>query len=463
MPAPPSPIERAHAWLHARLAGRHLLALARDLTEGELVLRAQALVYSTLLSLVPLLAVSFATLKGFGVHNQLEPWLGRLLEPLGTQGADIARGIVGFVENINVGTLGALGLAVLFYTVVSVMQKVESALNHAWRVERHRTLAQRIAASITALVLGPVLVLATLGLSGALFASSAVQGLLGLPGLEPLLGEAGRLLPSLLLTVAFTLVYKLVPNTRVRWRAALVGGVGAALLWQLAGWGFSHFIAGSRHYALVYAAFATTLVFMLWLFVAWLVLLAGASIAFHVQHPEHLASPVLRPRLGPRDTERLALAAAALVAAGYAQGAAGWTLAGLARRLGVPASLLEAPLSALERAGLLARSVPANGGLGRGLAAEAQARYLLTRAPETVTAADILRVLRDGPANAYPLPPGEDGSRIDALMDRVEQAASTAAADTSLRELGDGVATLGAGGETAHSPGAHSRQPSSSG
>ncbi len=117
---------------------RTVWLLGRELTDGQLTMRAMSLVYTTLLSLIPLLAVSFSVLKAFGVHNQIEPVLLNLLEPLGTKGVEITATIIGFVENMKVGVLGAVGLGLLLYTVVSLMQKVEESFNYIWHVSQHR-------------------------------------------------------------------------------------------------------------------------------------------------------------------------------------------------------------------------------------------------------------------------------------------------------------------------------------
>ena len=104
---------------------RTLLILGRDLAMGQLTLRAMSLVYTTLLSIVPLLALSFSVLKAFGVHNQIQPMLLKLLEPLGDQGTQVAQLIAEFIQNMNVGVLGAVGLALLLYTSISLVQKIE--------------------------------------------------------------------------------------------------------------------------------------------------------------------------------------------------------------------------------------------------------------------------------------------------------------------------------------------------
>ncbi|MDX1574531.1 MAG: YihY/virulence factor BrkB family protein, partial [Methylophaga sp.] len=138
-----------------------------ELRNGDLSLRAMSLVFTTLLSLVPLIAVAFSVLKAFGVHNQIEPFLLNVLDPLGPKAQELSQSIIGFVENIKVGVLGSLGLALLFYTIIALIQKVESAFNFVWRVERPRTLARRFTDYLSVVMIGPVLVFSALGITGA--------------------------------------------------------------------------------------------------------------------------------------------------------------------------------------------------------------------------------------------------------------------------------------------------------
>src|ERR1700746_1557942 len=114
--------------------------------DDVLSLQAMSLTYSTLLSLVPFLAVMFSVLKAFGVQNGLEPFLTQLLQPLGDAASQVKSSIIKCVENIRVGILGAAGVAMLFYTVVTLVAKVEDALNQIWRLPRSRTWSQRVTA-----------------------------------------------------------------------------------------------------------------------------------------------------------------------------------------------------------------------------------------------------------------------------------------------------------------------------
>ena len=148
-------------------ASRLLYVVVRELLGGELNLRAMSLVYTTLLSIVPMLAVSFSILKAFGVHNELQPTLVGFFTPLGEEGIELAANVVEFVGNVKVGVLGSVGLALLIYTVVSLLQKVEEALNYVWRIARLRSLPRRISGYLSVVLIGPVLVYSALTMSAS--------------------------------------------------------------------------------------------------------------------------------------------------------------------------------------------------------------------------------------------------------------------------------------------------------
>lgn len=286
---------------------RLLYVLGRDLLEGQLTLRAMSLVYTTLLSLVPLLAISFSVLKGFGVHNQMEPFLFQFLEPLGEKGLDLGREIIGFVENVKVGVLGSVGLGMLVYTVISLLHKIELSFNFIWRVTQSRSLAQRFTEYLSVLIIGPFLIFSALGITASLLNHSLVQALVAVEPFGLLFHAASKMLPYLLVITAFTLTYVFMPNTRVHFRAAMAGGFVAGVLWQTSGWAFGLLIVSSSNYTAIYSSFAILVLFMLWLFLSWLILLFGCSIAFYTQHPEHLSQERNISRLSIRAKEEIAL------------------------------------------------------------------------------------------------------------------------------------------------------------
>lgn len=286
---------------------RLFFVLGRELATGQLNLRAMSLVYTTLLSLVPLLAVSFSVLKAFGVHNQIEPLLFNLVAPLGEQGEEIVHLVLGFVDNMRVGVLGAVGLGLLIYTVISLIQKIEETFNYVWQSKGTRSFARRFSDYLSVIMVGPVLVFAALGATATLMRSDVALAVLAIEPFGTLLSLLSKVLPFLLIIGAFTFVYMFVPNTRVRLPSALIGAAVGGSLWQVSGMVFAAFAAGSTKYAAIYSGFAILIMFMIWLYVSWLILLVGAQVAYFAQHPEQIRLGNRRIPLSGRFQEELAL------------------------------------------------------------------------------------------------------------------------------------------------------------
>lgn len=434
-------IERLKAWVKRALWGmdpnglnpfrarliravRIAYGIGRDLRDGQLTLQAMSLVYTTLLSLVPLLAVSFSVLKAFGVHNQIQPLLSTFLAPLGEKGDEITLQVIGFVENIKVGVLGALGLGLLIYTVTALLQKVEQAFNYTWRVKRTRSLAQQFSHYLSVVVIGPVLVFAALGLTGTLMHSSVMEALLTNPTFGWAAAVAGKLLPYVLVIVAFTFVYIFIPNTHVRFSSALLGGVVAGILWETGGWLFASFVVTSAKYTAIYAGFAIVIMFMIWLYVSWLILLIGASLAFYHQHPEFLTYQRRELKLSHRVHEQLSLLALALIGRTYYENRPPWTLDGLTQQLGVPVHAVERVIRPLERAGILSPT------------ADDPPRWLPARPPESVSLKEILDTVRhaeeDRHLSVRQLP---TDPTVHAVFERLDQAVGESLMGQSFKDL----------------------------
>ena len=338
-------------WLLSFL--RYVYAVARDVADGRLALHAASLVYTTILSLVPLAALGFSVLKGFGVHYRFEPMLQTLLAPLGKEAAEISGRLMGFIENVNVGVLGAVGLGLLFYTAISTVQKVEIAFNEIWHVRETRPMARKFTDYLSVLLIGPVLMFSAIALAGAVTASEAVQQLDEYLPMAVLLETVGRVLPVLLVACTFAFLYKFLTYTRVNMTSALVGGGVAGLIWLIAGWAFATFVSGANSYTAIYSAFASLILFFLWLNVNWLILLIGSAIAFYYQHPAYLPlgpGPVI---LSSRCRERLGLALMQVMGEAQYGGHPPLTATELRHRLCVPEESVQRILSALESARLV--------------------------------------------------------------------------------------------------------------
>ncbi|MGZ8218518.1 YihY/virulence factor BrkB family protein [Methylomagnum sp.] len=416
---PPPAMQRIHAMGALVVAwGRALLRAVRD--EG-LNYRATSLAYTSLVAIVPGLALSFSLLKTFGVHNQLEPLLLQMLAPLGDKAPELTGTILDFVKRVNVGLLGFVGLTVLAYTIVSMLGKIEAAFNHIWRVTQARSFTRRASDYLSVVLLGPVLIFSAIGLTASSPTAATVRRLIAQEPFGTLFFLGGKLLPFLLIIAAFTFVYIYIPNTRVPWRAALFGGTVGGLLWKLAGLLFAHFVAGSASYHAIYSSLVIVILFMIWLDLSWLILLLGGQAALYFQHPHYVRGHNRYADFDNRTKERLGLALMALIAARFVRGEAPWTLDELAERLALPWETVKDGLQVLRAGGLLEET-------GRGDESFVPAADLAG-----LTLGDVLRAMRQGPdAVGTALVPPE----VLALADELEKAmAEHPAAGMSVREF----------------------------
>lgn len=403
-------------------AGRYVFALARDLFEGQISMRAMSLVYTTLLSLVPILALAFSLLKAMGVHNTLEPVLLELLKPLGDQGHEVTRNIIGFVEQIKVGVLGSLGISLLMYSAVSLIQKVEGSFNFIWRVVRPRPMSQRIGDYLSVLMVGPVLVFSSMGLTATVLNSSAVHFITSIEPFGMLFYGFTQLLPYLLIIAAFTFLYSFVPNTRVQLRAAFGGGVLAGILWQSSSVLFASFVAGATNYNAVYSGFAIMIFLLIWLQLGWLILLTGCQLAFYIQHPEHLAPEKTVPTLSGKGVEFLALMIMSLSGQRFLKGEPGYTQEELAVAMNAAPEHVAQMVEVLVHHRLLVES------------GEQRNRLLPGMDLDSIELARLWRLARAG-NTPLPLSRIAPASQVKHLLDTAEERFEAAQGQMTLRQF----------------------------
>lgn len=268
-----------------------LLTVLHDLADGMIGLRAMSLVFTTLLSIVPLLAISLTLLKGFGIHDQLEPTLLELLSPLGEAGHGLTARIVGFVDNVRIGVLGGFGLGLLMFTVLSLIHKVESALNHTWRLNGVGNLKMRVINYLSVLLVVPFVTLAAVILNLSINHAVVLSFVTQWSYADRVIVFGGGAIPYLLILSVFLLIYQIVPNTTVRFRSAFFGALIATLLWKISGLIFGWFIGVSTSYTAIYSGFAIYLMLMMWIYIGWLIVLTGSSFVYYHQYPERLKRP----------------------------------------------------------------------------------------------------------------------------------------------------------------------------
>ncbi len=399
-------------------------AAGRDLAGGLPSLRAMGLVYTTLLSLVPLLAVSFSVLKGFGVHNQLEPALLNLLSPLGEKSARIVEQIIGFVDNMEVGALGTFGLLMLLFTVLSLVKKIETAFNFTWKLTTTRSMAQRFSNYLSVIMVGPVLIFTAIGITATVNNSTVVSGILAIEPFGSLILFAGEILPFILTVAVFTFIYVLVPNTKVKIKSAFTGAIAASILWEITSWIFTSFIANSTNYTAIYSSFAILIIFMLWIYATWLILLSGASVAFYHQYPERTSDRQQLLRLSCRLREKLALTIMQMVGEHFHLNRTPWSSLSLSKQLDVSEQAILLITSALEKAKLLARIE------GR------KSTYIPAQSLDQISVYTVIDAIRKAEESPL-LHPDEISSshRVEDLISCIDRSINDAVKDISIKDI----------------------------
>lgn len=332
---------------------RYLYAVLRDVLSGQLTLRAMSLVYTTLLSIVPLLAFSFSVLKGLGVHEQVADQLYGLLLPLGDKGREYTELILDLVERVDARVLGGFGLAFFLYTVISMVQKTEESFNYVWYVDKPRSFARRFVEYAFVLLLGPVLIFIALGMISALQSAAIVDFLLANDFVDRAFVAAGELLPYIIVCALFTFLYMFMPNTKVKVKSALVGGIAGGMLWATTSVVFATFVVDSTNRNAIYASFAIPVSALIWVYLNWLILLVGSQLAFYFQNPAYLRVGRREPQLSNAMRERLALNIMYLIGREFRSPSGGVRVDSLSGELKIPGLTLSPIVNGLEKAGLL--------------------------------------------------------------------------------------------------------------
>ena len=398
--------------------GRLVYGVARKFVDNKLSMRAMSLVYTTLLSLVPLLALSFAVLRAFGVHNQLEPALLEFLEPLGDKKAEVVGQIVEFVENLRLGVLSSLGMVMLIYTIIAMTHKVEQAFNDIWHVSKPRTLARRFADYLSVIIIGPVLIFSGLSMMRMALNVSFIQWLASIEPFGTLLYGASQLVPYLIVCAAFAFLYGFVPNTRVKITTALVGGVFAGVLWSIASIIFANLVVNSSNYSAIYAGFASIVLFMVWVYLGWMIILVGAQVTFYWQNPRFLDPRLEKIRLSSREREEVAIELMTLIGSAHYKHEPLWTFERLEQhRHDLQSDMLQALLDDLERNGFIIAS------------GSNPPSYLPARGIDGIKVRDVLQMVRGEDA----IGPSLDS--VNRLMDKVDGAIADTVGELTLQEL----------------------------
>jgi membrane protein len=408
-------LSRLAVWLRA----------LRDFFAHRGPVRAASLSYTSLLALVPLLALVLSISKGVlrtqdpqALLQLIDRFLAYAvpqLQYLSADQADSARQdalarIQEAISRIDAGALGALGAVTLVTVGISLLSAIEHAFNDIWGVPRGRPLSRRIVYYWAGVTLGPVFLFLALGITG----SNSVAAVLGhFPG-----GLATRIfwrfLPVVILSTGLTLLYWTMPNTHVPARAAVLGGVTAGVLLQLNNLGSALYFSQVLHYSKVYGGIGAIPVMMVGLYLSWLIVLYGGEVGHAAASPPVEAAPFPD---GDAQRSRVALEIARALTSEYLTGRGGLSRLELADRLQFPDAWVGGALAMLCDAGLFVEAT-------RDGADVEPPRFLPAKPPNQIAVLDVIaavrRPSRDSTAIGEPTPAVADFLARLAAVERAQ-------------------------------------------
>ncbi len=355
-----------------------IYSVSTNFTTHQAPLRAAALTYTTVLSLVPFLAIAFSVLKGLGAQNALEP----LLQQVAGDSEETISRLIAYVNNTNMKSVGAIGLLMLIATVISLMGSIEEAFNAVWGVRETRSLQRRFSDYLSVVIVGPILLLAATSMTSSLQSQWMLQWLIQNTYFGDAILLLFRFLPYLSVWIAMVFLYIFIPNTRIRFASAVTGGIIAGTAWELAQWGYFHFQVGVANYNAIYGTLAAVPIFLVWIYTSWLIVLFGLEIVFAHQHRGHGLPVFSAHRLSALAREELAVALLVQVSLHFQKDGIPPSASFLADELNVPQTLLGSVLDEMEQLGFL---VATSGNLPG---------WLPAREPSEVQVSDVIGALR---------------------------------------------------------------------
>jgi membrane protein len=270
---------------------RVILLASRAFLKDHCQKTASVLTYYSLLNVVPVVAVAFAIAKGFGLEKLIEKQILQMADKANWQ-ADITTQIISFshklLEQARGGLIAGVGVALLFWTVISILGKIEESLNEIWEVKKPRTLVRKFSDYITMMVFAPILLV--ISSSATVLVASQVKVIVNKIALLGVFSKVIflllNLLPYVSIWVLLTTLYLVMPNTKIPIRSAILGGITAGTITQIVQWIYIKFQIGAASYGAIYGSFAALPLFLAMLQMSWMIVLFGAEIAHANEHYE---------------------------------------------------------------------------------------------------------------------------------------------------------------------------------
>jgi membrane protein len=334
---------------------RIVLLAIRGFDEDKCLLRASSLTFYSLLSIVPVAAMAFGIAKGFGFEKILEK---QLLENFPAQEEVVAR-VINFahalLDNTKGGMIAGIGLVLLLWSVIKVLNHIETSFNEIWEIQESRTFLRKFSDYFSIMLISPLIMIlsssVTVFITTQITVITAKIALLGF--FSPLIFFSLKMMPYFLLWLLFTIGYILMPNTKVNVTSGLLAGVVAGTLYQVSQWGYINFQIGVAKYNAIYGSFAALPLFLIWLQLSWLIVLFGAEISFASQNVDTYEFEPDSLKVSSAFKRLLSLQVAHLLVKNFHNGEKPFTAEQISHALEIPIRLVNIILHELVESGVL--------------------------------------------------------------------------------------------------------------
>ncbi len=375
----------------------------------DIITHAMALSFQVVFSLIPLLALLFSVAKGFDIADKVEPLI---LQH--TAGGEIAGNlipkIVEYVNNTNVAALGYTGLVFIIYVAISMISRIESSFNQICSVDKPRTIFRKFSDYLSVLLLAPVLLFLSIGLSTSLSSHVFIQKLLEIGMLAGAMKLFVFSLPWIISILILTGLYVFIPNTNIRFFPALTAGFFAGIAWQLTQITFIHFQVGVARYNAIYGTFASVPILMFWIYVSWIIVLSGALICAACQNVRHFHPLARQKNINFQVSEKISLLALTIICRCFNNGKEGAGLRELSNELDLPRDLIMKSIKGLVKIGYVVQ------------AGDEREFYLPTRPVAQIKLADFFVDSKKMVGEDFTFPDSPTKEKINNLFNRYQQA-----------------------------------------
>jgi membrane protein len=414
----------------------------------QCLLRASALTYVTALSIVPFLAVAFSISKGLGFQNT--DYIKEFLLKISAGRETVAEYVIGYINNTNVSTLGAVGVGVLLVTVFSLLGAIEQSLNTIWGVKSQRTLGRKFSDYLSVTLVAPLLIIVATSFTASLQSITLVQKILSISVFSYIYLAALQAMPYVLVCLAIFFIYKFMPNAPVNTMGCIIGSIFAGVLWQGLQKLFITYQIGVSKYNAIYGSFAQLPLFLIWLYLSWVIVLLGAEICFCWEHYRMGLKESSLGEFNIHSKEAFALAALGLITKGFEQRQGLIETNTLAWELGLPVKLVNRLLYVLSSLGVVARSMH-----------EEREGYTLKICPHSYTVLEFLKAFRTYADEHSVVYQGASGT-VPRLFEKIYADGAERGLDMSLSELSERLefsSLAEASGSEAAAPAHESKEP----